>query len=201
MDDHIALTITELLAQQAGIENDMRNGRVVSARRWVALAGRVFTAINETKKAEAVAPLGHAHGAIVMTPIKAADMPKPDAVVEQANGDLTVAMFFYGMPEGTDMRQVAAENGFASMFIAMDDETERPEVEALWKEYSEGGDGQDIYRRWQPEVPEGWTLADKYDTEDGPYAILIKPRREVSRTAEYLADSDAKMAGAEPFTD
>lgn len=111
-----------------------------------------------------------------MTPIKAADMPKADAVVEQPNGDLTVAMFFYGMPEDTDMREIAAANGFASMFASMDEDSDQPGVVELWAEYSAGGDGQDICRRWQPDVPEGWTLADKYDTEDGPYAIFIKPR-------------------------
>lgn len=111
-----------------------------------------------------------------MTRIKASEMPSPDAMIEYPNGRIGTAMFHYGMPEDTDARLVAAENGFASMFVTMEDEADRPEVEALWLEYSKGGDGEDIANRWQPEIPEGWKVAEKYDTEDGPVALLIMPR-------------------------
>lgn len=38
--------------------------------------------------------------------------------------------------------------------------------------------------RWTPTPPkgDGWMLAAKYDTEDGPYALFVRPRVEEQQT-------------------
>jgi hypothetical protein len=113
--------------------------------------------------------------------IKSADMPPPDAIVEYPDGRTDMAMFFYGMPEDTDSRAVASENGFDSLYIYLEDD-DSEDAKKLQKEY-EGDmtdpcvetDPFDIERRWNPVVPNGWALCEKYDTEDGIVAMFIKP--------------------------
>lgn len=107
--------------------------------------------------------------------MKCADMPAADAVIHYAEGHTGLAMFHYALPEDTDMAQVAEANGFDSQFAAMEDD-DREEVEALKDEYEKGGDGMEIANRWQPVVPEGWTLAERYDTEEGVMAMFIRAK-------------------------
>lgn len=107
--------------------------------------------------------------------MKTSDMPAPDTVIEYADGHTGLAMFHYAMPEDTNLALVADANGFDSKFAAMEDD-DREEVEALKAEYEAGGDGMDIAQRWQPIVPEGWKLAERYDTEEGTMAMFIRAK-------------------------
>ena len=107
--------------------------------------------------------------------MKSTDMPAADAVITYGDGHTGLAMFHYGLPEDTNMAMVADANGFDSKFVALEDD-DREEVEALKQEYEDGGDGMHIANRWQPEPRDGWTLAERYDTEEGIMAMFIRAK-------------------------
>lgn len=106
--------------------------------------------------------------------MKSTEMPTPDAVIEYPNGHTGLAMFHYGMPEDTDAGVVARENGFDSKFVTMEDDNEE-----LYKQYTDDrADHDALLTAWKPEVPEGWTLAETYDTEDGPVAMFVRKHQQ-----------------------
>ena len=76
--------------------------------------------------------------------------------------------------EDTDASVVARENGFDSKFLNMQDDDHTEPAMELHAKYAAGADGMVICAEWQPEIPEGWRLADKYDTEEGPVAMFIR---------------------------
>lgn len=96
-------------------------------------------------------------------------MPAPDDLVLYSEG-CGVVMFHY-LTEGVcntrrEMETIAREHGFEIR------ETTMPNDHPLMKEYADGASG--IPLRWEPEVPEGWKLGGKHDTEDGPFAYFIR---------------------------
>ena len=102
--------------------------------------------------------------------IRNEDMPDPDTLVMYGCGMCGAAMFHYCCNEddGTDPEDIARENGFDIQFHRL------PDDHPLMPDYEEGAS--DVVERWEPDVPEGWTLGGKHDTEDGPTAFYIKPR-------------------------
>jgi hypothetical protein len=72
--------------------------------------------------------------------------------------------------EGDSVRTICKKAGFASAFVEM--ESDAPELIEAY----EAGDIE-APARWAPTVPEGkgWALVAKYDTEDGPAAMFVKP--------------------------
>ena len=99
-------------------------------------------------------------------------IPDPDARVVYPNGEFGPMMFHY-LTEGCNLKQVAAENGFDIKFVVMNDEL--PDDDPLVIEY-EGGSS-DVVRKWVPPPgSDGWELAAKHDTEDGPVAAYLRKR-------------------------
>jgi hypothetical protein len=118
------------------------------------------------------------------TRIKSTDMPPPDAIVEYPDGRTDMAMFFYGMPEDTDSKMVAAANGFDSYYLLLEEDN-GDGAKKLQDEYENSGtDSFEIARRWNPVTPDGWTLCEKYDTEDGMVAMFVKPKAQKAQEAQ-----------------
>lgn len=103
-------------------------------------------------------------------------MPAPDQTVLRKDGTETVAMFFYA-PSEHPLDEIAAEYGFDSKFMGMEDDPEADD--ALYDEWDKAtsnadGNTNDVIRAWHPTLGDGWKLAEKYDTEDGPVACFIR---------------------------
>lgn len=103
-------------------------------------------------------------------------MPAPDQTVLRKDGTETVAMFFYA-PSEHPLDEIAAEYGFDSTFLGMEDDPEADD--ALYDEWDKAtntadGKPNDVIRTWHPTLGDGWKLAEKYDTEDGPIACFIR---------------------------
>ncbi|MGD9766811.1 MAG: hypothetical protein AB7U62_04135 [Pseudolabrys sp.] len=98
-----------------------------------------------------------------------AEMPTPDMLVTDRNGQLCAAMFYYAAADQR-LDQIAAEQGYdlcsVSMLYALDDDHPLS-VRCL------EGDGS-VVDDWQPETPPGWSFALKHDTEEGPVALFIR---------------------------
>lgn len=97
------------------------------------------------------------------------EMPKPDTLIEYPGGAVGAAMFHYTPAEcSPDLYcEIAAEHGFQIEGVTMSDE------HSLYPEYAAGSG--EVVGKWQPNVPAGWQLGGKHDTEDGPYAYFLCP--------------------------
>lgn len=85
---------------------------------------------------------------------------------------------FAGFDEGHNMQRVAEALGFDSRFRTMDlEDMGDSEQEAYDR------DGMKFIDAWAPEVPDGFELAGKWDHEDGPVAMFVRPN---SKMAEAL---------------
>ena len=100
------------------------------------------------------------------------DMPAPDTRIEYADGSIGMAMFHYAA-EGQNLEHIASEHGFDCEFRELEGD-DSPGAEELFEKYSDGANGDEILKAWQPKVPDGWTLAAKYDTEDGPAVMFVR---------------------------
>lgn len=109
---------------------------------------------------------------VVVQAPQASDMPEPDALLDYGNGLLEAAMFHY-CGEGSNYVEVAQSAGFVTTSYCLSDDFS-PAGQQLQEQYEAGGDGMQIAVAWQPSVPEGWTLAAKFDTEDGLYVLFVK---------------------------
>lgn len=76
-----------------------------------------------------------------------------------------------GEEESDDVKQMCKDLGFDSYFVAL--EYDDPILFDAWGEEED----YDAPLRWEPTKPdgEGWLLVAKYDTEDGPYSMFVKP--------------------------
>jgi hypothetical protein len=102
-----------------------------------------------------------------MTTIDETEMPAPDTIVNCKNRGPIAAMFFYAAGE-QDLGEIASEHGFEMRVVTMEDTDD--ELSERWA----NGDDKAL-SEWNPPATEGWALAAKIDTEDGPIAIYIKP--------------------------
>jgi hypothetical protein len=105
-------------------------------------------------------------------PMLSKDMPAPDTRIEYADGSIGMAMFHYAA-EGQNLEHIASEHGFDCEFRELEGD-DSPGAEELFEKYSDGANGDEILKAWQPKVPDGWTLAAKYDTEDGPAVMFVR---------------------------
>ena len=82
-----------------------------------------------------------------------------------------------GEDESDDVRALCLALGFDAAGVAMEDD-----APALSDEWAEAED-MTAPTRWTPTPPngDGWTLVAKYDTEDGPAAMFVRPNVEVRR--------------------
>lgn len=98
--------------------------------------------------------------------------PKADLLIELPDGVLCALMFHFAC-EHHDIGDIAREQGFELVKIIADDE---------WQEKYENADNiGDFLPFWMPQGPDGFRLAGKWDTEDGPVAWFIRERDEARR--------------------
>lgn len=99
------------------------------------------------------------------------ELPAPDTLIRDAQGNVGALMFYYAAAE-QNLRHIAHEQGFEVKTLLMTDDPTLNEDHPLIKRYEnmEGG----IEMDWHPMPPEGWTLGIKFDTEDGPAALFIR---------------------------
>lgn len=96
------------------------------------------------------------------------EMPVPDALINYSGGHVGPVMFHY-TPTNVSalaLKDIATEHGFKMKGQHMADD------HPLMDEYQKGSDK--VVWKWQPDVPEGWQLGGKCDTEDGPYAFFLQ---------------------------
>jgi hypothetical protein len=96
------------------------------------------------------------------------EMPAPDALINYSGGTVGPAMFHYApTEEGKNVyAMIAKDHGFEISGDHMDDD------HPLYQRYADGDDA--ALEAWEPDVPKGWQLGGKHDTEDGPYAFFLK---------------------------
>ena len=94
-----------------------------------------------------------------------AKLPAPDEMGFFFHPDIP------GEEETDDVHALCKALGFDAAAVAMEDDA--PELSDDWSE------SEDITAptRWTPTPPagEGWMLVAKYDTEDGPHAMFVRP--------------------------
>jgi hypothetical protein len=105
----------------------------------------------------------------MQTIIPLKDAPAPDLLIEYPNGTVTALMFHFAT-EGDDLKAIARDAGYDLRWFSLD-EGDEPE---LWRRYSEDDEGEEVVRDWNPVIPDGWQLAGKWDTEDGPTVHFIR---------------------------
>lgn len=93
------------------------------------------------------------------------DMPDPEALIDYGNGVVGAAMFHYATEEA-DAQEIARYHGFEIQFLHLEDD---PGAEDL-ADYEDCA----ICAKWLPLPPEGWMLASKHDTDNGPIALFIR---------------------------
>jgi hypothetical protein len=96
------------------------------------------------------------------------EMPLPDALINYSGGDVGPAMFHYTPTDVSALAldEIAREHGFKMKGEHM------PEYHPLMEKYMNGSST--VIQHWQPDVPDGWQLGGKCDTEDGPYAFFLQ---------------------------
>lgn len=102
----------------------------------------------------------------------------PDTLIEHPDGSLIALMFNYAV-EGQDLRAIAHDAGYAFRYDEMGDIFD--EENALYKEYFVDGSA-DVIRKWHPQIPDGWLLGGKWDSENGPVVVYIRKRVESETT-------------------
>lgn len=73
--------------------------------------------------------------------------------------------------EGPGLKLLLAQLGYESRFLLMTADAPEELVDAYFE-----GEDLTIPARWTPSVPagEGWRLAAKFDTEDGPCVLYVR---------------------------
>jgi hypothetical protein len=103
-----------------------------------------------------------------------ADLPPAQAIIDYGNGHLSPVMFHWAA-EGQNLEHIAREAGFECRWLGMDDDLD--DMDRVFVDYFEhGASADEILPRWQPtEQGDGWVLSGKWDTEDGPTAVFLRP--------------------------
>lgn len=114
--------------------------------------------------------------------LKNEDMPAPETMVQYSDGEVGAAMFHYAA-EGQRFDKIASEQGFESRFLLLQD-CDEPE---LISAHENGASA--ICEIWHPEPPEGWQLAAKYDTEEGPVVMFIRRCQPIGKKALETTDA------------
>lgn len=103
-----------------------------------------------------------------------AKLPAPDEMGFFFHPDIP------GEDESDDVKALCRELGFDVTAVGMEDDA--PELSDAW------GEDEDMTAptRWTPTPPagDGWMLVAKYDTEDGPYAMFVRPNADVTGLPE-----------------
>lgn len=96
------------------------------------------------------------------------EMIAPDALICNGDGFVWPAMFHFLPEDATNglAQTVARDHGFEISGHHMSDD------DPLYPEYEAGSS--EVVGKWQPEIPNGWQLGGKHDTEDGPYVFFLR---------------------------
>lgn len=112
-------------------------------------------------------------------PIAPEAMPAPNTIIVYSGGHFAPAMVHWAT-ENCDLGHIAREAGFECRWLRLDEDL--PEDDPIYVDWSEyGASADDILPRWQPtEQGDGWVLSGKWDTEDGPTALFLRPLQKKS---------------------
>lgn len=104
--------------------------------------------------------------------IQPAAMPAPDTRVLYDGPWFGPAMFHYAT-EGCDARAIAAEHGFETLYVTL--EEDQGDDSPLSEKYAAGEGAEVVASCWLPKPRPGWTLSGMTDTEDGLTALFLRP--------------------------
>jgi hypothetical protein len=104
-----------------------------------------------------------------MVMLSPAELPAPETLIDYGDGAVGAAMFHY-TSEGDDMVAIAHDNGFDIAFLSLEDDGDS---EALYERSLEGAN---VLAEWYPTVPPDWFLGGKWEADDGPIAVFLRPR-------------------------
>lgn len=120
--------------------------------------------------------------------MRSKDMPKATDIIECSSGALCVAFLFY-LGEGAtrfDAKRVASSHGYNMVYVDFDGDDALLDDDSRATDENPDGrhplvkaleDGGNVLPDWHPSSPgEGWQLAGKWDTEDGPTSVWIRPK-------------------------
>lgn len=96
-------------------------------------------------------------------------LPEPHTLIATADGGCTCLMFYF-LPENASFEEVCNEHGYDYRYLHLNNDSDAPEE--LSERYEDGDS--DVVRDWIPAIPEGWMLAGKGDSEDGPVAVFVR---------------------------
>lgn len=100
-------------------------------------------------------------------------MPAPDTLVDYGEGSFGPAMFHYAT-EGCSAKNIAAENGFEITNLMLEDTAEEGSPAALAVENGEPSSV--MLPLWTPpDLGDGWKLSGRFDSDDGPVALYLRP--------------------------
>lgn len=103
--------------------------------------------------------------------LKLEDLPPADALIDYGEHGCGAVMFHFA-PKGFSIRQIAHEHGFVVCLLEMaGDES----AAALFERHQ---NGDVVLPEWNPLAPEGWTLGGKFCSDEGPFAIFLRPHHE-----------------------
>lgn len=109
------------------------------------------------------------------------ELPAPETLIDYGDGGFGAAMFHYSATETDDIIAIAHEHGFDIAFMSLEDDVG---AESLLER---NGEGENVLAEWNPEVPSGWLLGGKWDTEDGPVAVFLR-QQETTRVRPTVDD-------------
>ena len=98
-------------------------------------------------------------------------LPEPDSMGFFMHPDVP------GEEEDDDVAAMLHEMGFEFSTVCFEIEADENDADAWFCGDLASNEAQAIMVRWQPTNPpgDGWILVSKYDTEDGPQALFVRP--------------------------
>ena len=110
--------------------------------------------------------------------LKPDQLPAPTTLIEYHDGAFGALMFHYAT-DGENLKALADQQGFELHSLLLDDD-DREEVAALRSRFNANFDDQTAHVEtlvadWSPPERGGFALVAKWDTEDGPIALYVRP--------------------------
>lgn len=110
--------------------------------------------------------------------LKPDQLPAPTTLIEYPEGSFGPLMFHYAT-EGENLKALADEQGFELEALLLDDDVREETIE-LRRRFDANFDDQTAHVEtlvadWTPPARDGLTLVAKWDTEDGPIALYVRP--------------------------
>jgi hypothetical protein len=111
--------------------------------------------------------------------LKPNELPAPDALIEYPDGAFGPLMFHFAL-EGHDLMQIAREQGFELRTLSLDHDNREetaPLRDRAERLFDDDAHMETLVADWTPpDLGDGWKIAAKWDTEDGPVAIYLRPQ-------------------------